>query len=137
MKKLLIVFGLLTLIGCKEVVNCGDPKFPIISFTIIDSVTNLSLVGYDRLYHPDSIMILNNQPKPVINVHSDSIIDFDFGQSESELDEIFKLSSRESDTLKVMYEVHQGECWEYKVLNQFYYNGQPVKNQDYIIQILK
>ncbi len=75
MNKLLIICALSAFFSCKKGLQCGDRTIASVNFTIIDSTTNKSLIGNDRLYHPDSIIMLNSETMPLLRISLDSITD--------------------------------------------------------------
>lgn len=108
------------------------PPSPIINFTLMDSTTGKSLIGPDRLYHPDTITKLNSEPYNFIYNLSDSILVYNFGHSKSGENQPYRLNRTEYDTLNVEFEVVEGECFTYNRLNQFYYNGELIEDNGYL-----
>jgi hypothetical protein len=140
LRHLLIISLSISLLSCEDDLGpCSNvsPIDPSVTFTLIDIVTGKSLIGPDRLYHPDTITRLNSDPNNFIYGYADTALIYDFGRSESGEKQPFRLSRTEFDTVKVEFDIVEGECFTSKNLQQFYYNGKLVENHGYPVIIEK
>lgn len=110
---------------CSSVV----PLPPSVLFSVVDSLTGRSLIGLNRLYHPDTINKLNSN----IFSFSDTLLEYNFGQYECFEHYIFKLSETIRDTIAVKFEIVKGECFTIKRFDELYYNGMLVRSENGLV----
>lgn len=117
--------------------RCGNPEppFPAFKFVLVDDSTGLSLIGTDRLYHPDTI---NNLNKNGVRVSStrDTLLFFNFGNASTGANYILALDSVTSDTVQVRFTVNQGRCYTFKDLKEFRYNGELILPENQLYRVV-
>jgi hypothetical protein len=135
MKTQIITLGFILstfLLSCTDkrtLCGASDPMPPTVTFCLVDKQSGKSLIGSDRLYHPDTIDFLNNTP-PFFAFHSaDTTVQYDFGRSNNGEALIFKLNRTEMDSIKVIFEIETGECHTVKSPREFYYNNELITRE--------
>lgn len=127
---LLIISG-----GCGGRCDNLEPPLRFLKFTLIDETTGLSLIGPDRLYHPDTISQLNRQ-RGYIGVYRDSLLYFNYEGISSGEKEAFFLNSFQSDTLLVGYSFDVGRCGTFIDLKEFRYNDRTIFQEDNLYEVV-
>lgn len=139
--KITLTFILSTfLLSCEDKKDpCGavDPIPPTVTFTLVNSQSGKSLIGSDRLYHPDTINLLNDTPPFFIYNSTDTTVEYDFGQFKNGEQLSFRLNQTNTDSIRVNFEVVQGECHTVRSLREFYYNNKLISAENGLFVIEK
>jgi len=135
MARTLSILVILLFVGACD--RCGNPEppYPAFKFTLIDDSTGLSLIGPDRLYHPDTIYNLNRNGVRV-SAQRDTLLFFNFGNASTGANSILALNSVTNDTVQVRFTVNQGRCYTFRDLKEFRYNGELILPEDQLYRVV-
>ena len=115
-----LVLIVMTFWSCKDDLECGDPADTFAVIKLVDSDTNESLVCPDCLYHPDTIAALDSQRR-LETVDSLIVIGIYTFADENSL--LLRLSSTETDTIQLLKDRKEFDCYDLPVLTSMTYNG--------------
>lgn len=135
---ILVLAAMIT--SCDKRYDACDTAFPLPptgNFVIVDDSTGQSLIGTDRLYDVDSINHLNSYPPFRIFNNSDTVIRIHFGGASSGDKFPLNLSQSVTDSVQIMYELRETECFTIKDLSHFYYNGELIEKENGIYIVRK
>lgn len=135
MSRTLSILIILLFLGACD--RCGNPEppYPAFKFAFIDNSTGLSLIGTDRLYHPDTIYNLNRNEGRVF-AHRDTLLLFNFENVSTGANCILALNSVTNDTVQVRFTVNQGRCYTFRDLKEFRYNGELILPEDQLYRVV-
>jgi hypothetical protein len=126
-QRLLLLFAVMAfLTGCNSKNDpCAsiDAPLSLTSFMLVDSASDEPLIGSGKMYDPDSVDFLNNNPPFSISQSHDSIVTVLINILDSGEEIEFFLSENEKDTIKIEYIIRETECFDIKELKRFFYNG--------------
>ena len=111
---------LITLWSCKDDLECGDPAETFVVLKLVDSNTNEPLVCPDCLYHPDTIAALDSQRRLET---VDSLIVLGIYTFADENFLLLRLSSTETDTLQLLKDRKEFDCYDLPAVKSITYNG--------------
>lgn len=94
------------------------------------------MVGENRMYHPDSIEILNAPDKWRLTTE-DSMMYFNYGLVSSNEAYYLKLSSDVVDTVNLNIKITEVDCGAIKDIAEFYYSGAKVTIDDNRVVVIK
>lgn len=125
---LLSIFVIFLVVSCnfpEKDVECSPvPSFVYIHLIGMDSV---SLIGYNKLYHPDSIKFIINQS--FIKTRIDSIyltLNTTNLDTLSNKDFYLYLNQADTDTIRLKVTKSKSECGTFFGIDEFRYNGELV-----------
>lgn len=118
-------FSVAGLTSCLTDEPCNaDLAAPVLVFSVVDSASGVSLIGSNRLYHPDSIADLNKDDYGYISrSHIDTLLEINYGLAVSEKPMPFWLSRSDMDTITLLYYLENTECGQFKRITHFMYNS--------------
>lgn len=124
---LIVLLGLVALLssGCSRNEPCDILIMPpIATFALQEKWSHTTLIGTDKVYHPDTILALNKDFCPYIEKHrnADTVLSFNYGQIKSSQPIPFFISRTDIDTFSIVYTSHSTDCGELKDLILFVYN---------------
>ncbi len=140
MNKLIIaLFSLIAASGCKRALgpcSATDPGPQSIRISLIDPISERSLIGTDRMYHPDSINRLNNGLEAKFSAYDDdTTVRLQYYRVKSGKPYSFHLNKDVRHELTLDYIVTKGECFDGKELINLNYNGKDYNPNEWPITV--
>ena len=97
----------------------------------------ISLVGKDRIYHPDSVNLFSLNQYVHWNILYDSVFVFDYSSFISSDVYYLRFNSTDIDTITIKFKLIEDICFTYQRIDTFSVNGTIIENNEGYFRLIK